>query len=750
MRKTLKIAKLELSILFYSPVAWLVLIIFIIQSGTRFFGMFGGYQEAMAMGNPVNDLTFAMFPGTNGLFDQTLQNIYLYIPLLTMGLMSREISSGSIKLLLSSPVKIRSIIFGKYLAIMTYGFLLMVVLGSYSLAGLAIIKDADTGLILSGLTGLFLLTCTYAAIGLFMSSLSSYQVVAAISTLAVFAMLQYIGGVGQDIDFIRDLTYYLSLSGRADDMLKGLLNSKDILYFVLIIGLFLCLSILRLRASRTAKHWSFQLGVYTMAICTVLLGVYVSSRPQFICYLDATQHKTRTLTPNSQAIAKQIKGPLRMTTYVNLLDQHVYTGLPASRNLDLSRFDGFRRFIPGLELNYVYYYDITDLKENNNMIYQGDLTGLTIPQIAEKVAENMGLDLGDFMPPAEIRKRINLKPEDNSLVRVLEYQGRTSMLRLYNEMDPSPSEAEISAAIKRLLVNPTRVVFINGHHERSIVKTGDRNYQLMTTMKKARKALVNQGFDVSEVDLSKEALPSPPFVLVLADPATALGAAEQQQIKTYLDKGGDMLITGEPGRQDILNPILRSIGIQLQTGMLVMPTKDNAPDLIMATAGPGGGAVAMPGAAAMSYDPAYGFQADTLLISPAAGWNTNSAVDLTTTELSYLPAAGDRKGAFPTAMALSRTVNGKAQRIFIAGDADFMDNAELKHARGMNLSFTMSLFKWFSKGEFPIDTSRPAPSDDDILLNKRQISSLKLIFIGLLPGLIALLGASTLILRKRN
>lgn len=75
--------------------------------------------------------------------------------------------------------------------------------------------------------------CAYAAIGLFMSTLTSYQVVAAVGTLAVLAVLNYIGNVGQDIPFVRDITYWLSISGRADTFFKGMICSEDLLLLLI-------------------------------------------------------------------------------------------------------------------------------------------------------------------------------------------------------------------------------------------------------------------------------------------------------------------------------------------------------------------------------------------------------------------------------------------------------------------------------------------------------------------------------------
>ena len=87
---------------------------------------------------------------------------------------------------------------------MIYNLVLMCIFAVYLLFAAITIKSADIPLILSGMLGLYLLVCAYAAIGLFMSSITSYQVVAAMGTLAVLAVLNLVGDMWQDIDFVRD------------------------------------------------------------------------------------------------------------------------------------------------------------------------------------------------------------------------------------------------------------------------------------------------------------------------------------------------------------------------------------------------------------------------------------------------------------------------------------------------------------------------------------------------------------------
>ena len=98
MRRILKIAKAELFTLFYSPVAWLILVAFTVQVGLKFTGLMADfvYREDMGFGNGF--LTANLLGGMFGMYNTVQQYLYLYMPLLTMGLMSRELSSGSINL----------------------------------------------------------------------------------------------------------------------------------------------------------------------------------------------------------------------------------------------------------------------------------------------------------------------------------------------------------------------------------------------------------------------------------------------------------------------------------------------------------------------------------------------------------------------------------------------------------------------------------------------------------------------------
>ena len=461
---------------------------------------------------------------------------------------------------------------------MLYNLALVVILGLIvTRNALFNIHAADAGLLFAGLLGIYLLLCAYAAIGLFMSCLTSYQVVAALSTLVLLAALSYIGTLWQDIDFVRDLTYFLSITGRAEHMLLGLITTKDILYFGLIIAIFLSFSIFKLNSDRESKPFLVKAGRYVLIFIFALAVGYISSRPGLIGYFDATATKDMTLTANSQKIIRETgNAPLEVTSYINLLDNRFWYGKPESRNQDMARWEPYLRFKPGIRFKYVYFYDSTGDKALFK--YNPDMTPKTL---AEKYARSMKVDMNLFKTPEEMRKIVDLRPEENRYVMQLTYQGRTTFLRLFDDQLVFPTETETDAALKRLMqAKLPKIAFVQGEAERSIDKMGDRQYKILTNSITFRYSLINQGFDVETISLHNQDIPNDITALVIADPKSDFDTASLSKIRQYIAAGGNLLLAGEPGKQALLNPILQPLGVQMMDGMLVQRNKDFSPELI--------------------------------------------------------------------------------------------------------------------------------------------------------------------------
>ena len=764
MRKILKIAGNELRALFCSPVAWFILVIFAVQSGMTFTDLFRSVLRQQFMGEPIEySITTALLTGMSGTFTVIQQYLYLYVPLLTMGLMSREFGSGSIKLLYSSPVTAGQIIWGKFLSMMVYGLILMGVLLVLVLFACCTVESFDLSAALSGLLGLYLLMCAYAAIGLYMSSLTSYQVVAAVGTLAVLIVLNFIGSVGQDIAFVREITYWLSIKGRATVFIDGLICSEDFLYFVVVILFFLTLGIMKIEAHRAKRSQVMTVGRYLVVIAvTVALG-YMTSRPTFLWYYDATASKTQTLTKESQSILERMKDDLTIVTYVNLLGDNYSYGMPRSLKSDMENFKPYIRFKSNIELKYVYYY-----KKASSYIRER-YADVSDREVAEKYVDQMKLNLKMFLSPEEIEAQIDLAPEGYRFVRQLVLpDGSATFLRLYNDMFVHPMEAEVSAALKRLIMEVPKVACLTGHGERDMNNVGDRDYYAFAKNPTFRYALVNNGFDVIAYRMTEgEEIPEDIRILVIADVKQPLTESELEKIDRYVARGGNLLIAGEPGRQEVMNPLVERFGVQFMPGVLVQPSRDFDPDLIRGELTKDAAemslnyadlqkkkrVITMPGATALNYTMDKGFMVRPVLTTRDTGcWNEIETRDLLNEPVELNPVVGEKEGVYPIALALSRKMRDREQRIIVLGDADCISNSELmmyrKGIKASNFSLITESFRWLTDGEFPVNTRRPDSADTSISLELSSMKWVKVMFVGILPLL--LIGCGILIWHRRR
>ncbi|MGN6510682.1 MAG: Gldg family protein [Chitinophaga sp.] len=736
MKLILRIARQELSLLFNSPVAWLILIVFPIQIGVNFIYYLQMIGRAQRMGNHFTDVTSMVFAGLQeGFYPGVKSTLYFYIPLLTMGLISRETHSGSIKLLLSSPIKVRDIVLGKYVAMMGYGALLLVIICLYGISGSFFITNIDWALLASGALGLYLLICAYAAIGLFMSSLTTYQVVAAISTLAVLAGLNFVGGLFQGNDTVRHITWFMSIAGRTEQFIFGLISTEDVFYFFLVIGFFLAITTMRLQDQREAKPAIIRTARYIGLVALCFLTGYLSSLPALTGYVDMTATKTHTLGLQSRELIAKMDKPLKITTYVNILDNNFYLGAPEKKSADERILTPFRRFMPDLEMDYVYYYDFS----NNKGLYK-NYPGESDAAIAKKVADIQDLNYNEVLPPEEVKKQVDLAPEENRLVRLLQYGDKKTFLRYYDDIRIYPGEQEFTAALRRL-VTPSEipvVTFVRGNGERSITKAGDDAFRKFVNELTFRGALINQGFNVDTVNLAGDNIPAKTSVLVIADPKTALPPAAQEKLDQYIAGGGNLLVITEPGSQEILRPVLQQLGVQPGDAPVQEESRDYAPDFILAHFADSAGTIAPKLAA---------YRADSAVVSMVGAVDLHYGQENGFHTVPLLVAKNNEA----LAIAAERKVAGKTQRIVVTGDADFMSSGELGRRKPYiwNQPLITEMFRWFTNGEFPINTGA-IKSKDVIDTDDSGILTMRVFFFGVIPVLLLIFAAVLLLYRKRR
>ena len=759
------IARTELQMLFYSPVAWLILVVFGVQSGMLFADKLTGLLSSQEMGYNVSGSTITIFASNWGGVFTTMQNyLYFYIPLLTMSLVSKELSSGSIRLLYSSPITNTQIIVGKFFSMMIYGLIMIGILFLITLCSWAVVKDFDLPMVLVGLLGLYLLICSYAAIGIFMSSLTSYQIVAAIGTFAVLMVLSMIGGWWQDYDFIRDVTYWLSMPGRSGKFIAGLICSEDVLYFVIVVCLFLALTIIRLNSVRQKIRFVITLGRNIGVIFLACFLGYVSALPTMKVYHDATATKSNTLTPNSQDIVAKLDGGITITTYINALDPGAsWYAAPHFLKPDMARFEKYLRFKPDMKLKYVYYYDTT-----SNPMLDRRFPNATLREKMVEVCKIYGLDSNKFMGPEEIRKIIDLSGENNTFVRqIVRDNGEKAWLRIYNDIQRFPSEKEISAAFKRMVMDLPKVGFVEGHGERSYSGGKDRDYSAFANDKGFRYALENQGFDVTRVSMDQQ-VPEDINIIVISDMREWFTPEQEANLQQYIDRGGNLFILGEPKRRDVMNNLFAKFGYEMTTGVLVKrdtnlqadvilsyPTKEAADSIAydfgfmrrrrMVITTPS--TVGLEQIADKGYTVTNMFTTDTIGV-----WNELETTDFIDDTVCLNPAIGEVEKIYNTVVALSRKVGNKEQKIILTGDADCISNGEFGRrvptARASNFSLITGGFFWMSDNEVPIDVRRPALPDNKVYVEKTGSKVIKWSFMIVLPLLLAGIGIFLWIRRK--
>ena len=759
MNMIYKIAKTELQMLFYSPVAWLGLIIFTFQSGLIFTNAIEMVEREQAMGYDPMFISSSLF---GRLFYTVQDYLFLYIPLLTMGLVSRDLAGGTIKLLHSSPMTNTQIILGKFFSMMIFAFLLVGIFVIYVIYSLFMVEHFDVLYILTGILGIYLLICTYASIGLFMSTISSYQIIAAVGTFVLLIFLNFVSSIWQDIDFVRDVTFWLSLRGRAESFTGGLISSEDVVYFIMVPGMFLWFSIIKL-SSRVNHSSRGQNAIKYVGVFLVVAFVgYLSSRPHLMGYVDTTRENSRTLTPNSQEIVKKLKGGLTITTYSNLLDDDFMKAIPRYQNYDKERFQEYIRFKPEIKMEYVYYYDSVQ-----NTRRRGFLADLPMEKRARQIAHSHKIKFSRYLNPEQIKLVIDLTPEDNRFVRqVTRESGEKMFLRQFDDMMRDPSEGEISAAFKRMVMELPTVGFLTGHGERNINLYRDRDYACFARDKRFRHALLNQGFDVTEVIL-KEDIPALINILVIADMMQPLTENEMKRLERYINRGGNLFIVGDPYSREFMNPLVEPFGVEFTEGILVKPTENFQPDLVMAWPTPGAlelsyfyenmknwrQCAAMSGAAGLKYSTDKGFNVVPVLQTDTTGvWNEMETTNFIDDTVRFNPSAGEIEQMYTTVLALSRPMGDREQKIVILGDADCISNAELFKSReeieSGNFYIILGSFSWLSDGEAPVDVRRPKSIDNRLFLGKTGVKITDIAFKWFIP--IALLIAAIFVAIRRR
>ena len=456
----------------------------------------------------------------------------------------------------------------------------------------------------------------------------------------------------------------------------------------------------------------------------------------------------------------------KSTYNYNILNERSTTGSESRTRNWGTTIDLKWQILPGLEYQGLVAYNSSssDTKQHatERSFYISSIRGYEYGTIIENTSDvgvtplPMGGVFNMFLKPEEIRAQIDLLPEKNKFVRVLEREsGEKTFLRVYNDMGHFPREAEITAAFKRIVMELPKVGFLIGHGERDIKKLGDRDYNSFTLDKSFRYALINQGFDIENVTLDKEVNPEI-RILVIAEVRDEMSEVECENLDKYIACGGNLLIMNEPKSAGNIEPLLAKLGVKVVPGTLVRQTENFSPDLILSSPTKEAGEMAYwfenmikenqvivtPGVSGLEYSTDKGYQVTPLFLTDSLVWNELETTNFVDDAIELNEEAGEVQQRYATGLALTRKLGDKEQKIMIFGDADCISNGELGMFRqdilANNFNIVMGSFFWMSDEEVPVDVRRPDPLDNQVYMDEKGLATWKVIMMWIIPGLLVI------------
>jgi ABC-2 type transport system permease protein len=247
----LNLARKELKSMFASPMAWLILSVLIFAFATYFINAVTQYFSMMDGSIQSNGrIGVTLFVGQS-LFGLASFVMLFVVPLLSMRLIAEERRTQTLTFLLSAPISLTEIVLGKFLGLMTFLMIIITVI----IAMLLMLNhwtELDFGYIFSNVLGLVLLVASFSALGLYFSSITAQPVIAGLlSFFALFSLLgldQFLAADSSNP--LSQMLQNLSLMRHFEPLSQGIIDSKDIIFFLLFTSIFLIFTLRRLNAER--------------------------------------------------------------------------------------------------------------------------------------------------------------------------------------------------------------------------------------------------------------------------------------------------------------------------------------------------------------------------------------------------------------------------------------------------------------------------------------------------------------------
>jgi ABC-2 type transport system permease protein len=496
------IVKRELKTYFTSPIIYIVVSVFLIITGYFFYTslvmcvLFAGTGVSIDLWEyTFNDISYIML---------------LLLPLISMRLFAEEKKLGTIELLFTNPLRDADILLGKYIAGLLVISLMLLLTALYPLL-LAVIHTVPVPVVIAGYAGLFLIGACFLACGMFLSSLTEHQSVAAISTTGLLILFWFIDRNAESAgEYAARLLKHLSLFRHFFNFARGVIDTKNIIYFVSVISAGLLLTLL----SITSRHWKGmfktsphnrgqRLVVSSIILIVALIPFNVLGTVNNRRF-DFTPEKKFTLSQQTHEILQTVQDQMGITLF-------------GTKEQRLMVEDMLERMQSGCRYMTCRFIDV----EKN-------------PAKAEALR-------GSSEKPG-----------------IVEYQGR-------REYVASLSEADVLKTIHFLTQGQEKVVsFTAGHGEKDLASTSPDGFSAVYA------ALQSENYALTELVIDDiRGIPVNTFMVIVAGPRQDFSAATLAGLGRFFEQGGRVLLLLDSGELPQLSRFLAHYNVEVGSDVIV-------------------------------------------------------------------------------------------------------------------------------------------------------------------------------------
>ena len=454
--------KKELASFFSSLIGYLTIVVFLALTGLMLW----------VFKSDFNILDYG-YAGMDGLF---IIGPFLYlflIPAITMRMFAEEKKNGTMELLLTKPLSEMKIIWAKFLAgfVLVFISLLPTLVCYFSVVALGDpVGNIDTGSVTGSYIGLLLLGAAFVAIGLFASSITNNQIVAFIlaALMSAFMHLGFesiyrMGFLGDADLFVRSL----GMSYHYDSISRGVVDSRDVIYFISVIAIFMMATRIVLQSRKwhgwrnkkdlKRSHWIELVAGVLIVVFVNVIGYYLFGR------LDLTSEKRYTLSKSTKNLLKKIDEPLLYRVY---LEGEFPADFKRLQNETKEMLNQFRAYNKNIQYEFVNPNNFDNQQERQVFYQKLAQKGIQPTQI--QVSTGNGYSTQVLIPAADV-----IYKGSETSIQLLQSQKYVDQSQLLNNSIQS-LEYVLSNAIRALSRGQKpSVAFMRGHGELELPNLSD-------------------------------------------------------------------------------------------------------------------------------------------------------------------------------------------------------------------------------------------------------------------------------------